>query len=147
MRMLIATLLFLAIGTAVVSSSDHPIIVSIIALIGNPEKFDGKRIIVVGFLSLEFESDILYLSREDSERGIPKNGLWVERTKQMIRNIEQLDGRYVVIEGIFSSERKGHMSITSGGIFQVIRCEPWIELKKLPHRTPGSSLRKPPTTP
>jgi hypothetical protein len=49
--------------------------ISLIQLIANPEKYDGKVIEVKGFLSLEFEGNALYLQKDDYEYFNRKNGV------------------------------------------------------------------------
>lgn len=60
--------------------------VSLIQLIAQPEKFEGKRVRFIGFLRIEFEGNAIYLHREDFDHGIEKNALWVavpdDMTKQ-----------------------------------------------------------------
>jgi len=51
--------------------------VSLIKLIATPEKYNGKRIQVIGYLHLEFEGNAIYLHKEDEEAGLSKNGFWV----------------------------------------------------------------------
>lgn len=51
--------------------------VSLIQLIAQPEKFEGKRVRFIGFLRIEFEGNAIYLHREDFDHGITKNGLWL----------------------------------------------------------------------
>jgi hypothetical protein len=60
--------------TANPNSADH---VSIVQLIANPERYDGKRVQFIGFLRIEFEGTAVYLHREDYEWGIGKNALWI----------------------------------------------------------------------
>ena len=52
--------------------------VSLIQLIAQPEKFEGTRVRLIGFLRIEFEGNAIYLHREDFDHGIAKNGLWVD---------------------------------------------------------------------
>ena len=82
--------------------------VTLVRLIANPEKFDGKLIRVIGFLRLEFEGNVLYLHREDYDHAILGNGIWVDVTPEMMKQNESLNLSYVLLEGIFSSSDKGH---------------------------------------
>ena len=52
--------------------------VSLVKLIANPEKYNGKRIQVIGYLHLEFEGNAIYLHEEDFKRRISANSFWVE---------------------------------------------------------------------
>jgi hypothetical protein len=60
--------------------------VSVIQLIAQPEKFDGKRVRFIGFLRLEFEGNAIFLHREDFDRGISRNGLWVNVPSDMTKH-------------------------------------------------------------
>jgi hypothetical protein len=51
----------LTIAVTIGQSQTEPLHVSLIQLIANPEKYDGKQVAVVGFLRLEFEGNALYL--------------------------------------------------------------------------------------
>ena len=103
--------------------------VTLVQLIANPEKFDGKLIRVIGFLRLEFEGNVLYLHREDYENDILGNGIWVDVTPEMMiemmRQEKSLNMNYVLLEGVFSSSDRGHMSMWSGSISQIRRAELW----------------------
>ena len=52
--------------------------VSLIALIANPEKYQGKRIAVEGVARLEPEAHLLYLSPSDAEHLNQANAVWLE---------------------------------------------------------------------
>lgn len=108
---------------------DSALPVSLVALLASPEKYAGKLVYVTGYLRLEEEEDALYLGENDYLHGILRNGLWVERTKQMEKEIERLDSNYVAIVGFFSAKDRGHMSGSSGGIVRVQRCTFWSDPK------------------
>ncbi|MBF9140172.1 hypothetical protein [Hymenobacter properus] len=57
--------------------------VSLVKLIANPEKYDGKTIQVIGFLNLEFEGDAIYLHKEDFDQGLTRNGFWESFSEKM----------------------------------------------------------------
>jgi hypothetical protein len=81
-----------------VQSVREPADVSLIQLIGNPDKYDGKSVRVIGFLRLEFEGDALYLHQEDFEHALTKNAIWVNAGPGMTKNRERLDKKYVLLE-------------------------------------------------
>lgn len=108
---------------------DQPARVSLVALLAAPEKFDGKLVYVTGYLRLDEEGDTLYLSETDYLHALLRNGVWVERTKEMERDIENLDSKYVSIAGYFSAKDRGHMSRSSGGIVRIRSCTFWSDPK------------------
>src|SRR5271169_6128251 len=82
--------------------AEEPVDVTLVQLIANPEKFDGKLVRVIGFLRLEFEGNVLYLHREDYENAILGDGIWVDVTPEITKQKKTLNMHYVVLEGIFS---------------------------------------------
>jgi len=101
--------------------------VSLVALIANPDVYDGKHIRVVGIVHVGFECDALYFSSEDYKMGITKNAVYLELTQMPIDvpydELKKLNGRYVVIEGVFDSKEKGHMGLYSGTISDISRID------------------------
>jgi hypothetical protein len=118
-------ILLLALALPQLGQPDWPLQVSLISLIANPEKFDGKEVMVIGYLRLEDEGDIIYVGEQDYLHSITKNGIWIERNNAMTTDIEKLDSNYVVIVGVFSLNVRGHQSSASGGIVRVTRCVQW----------------------
>ena len=105
--------------------AEEPTNVTLVQLIANPEKFDGKLVRVIGFLRLEFEGDVLYLHREDYENAILGNGIWVEVNPLIAKKRADLNMSYVLLEGVFNSRERGHMGMWSGELQQVRRAEVW----------------------
>lgn len=63
---------------------------------------------IEGFLHVEFEGNAIYLHKEDYDRGLSKNGLWVSSPDSLrVRMVEASD-QYVLIEGTFDKRRHGH---------------------------------------
>jgi hypothetical protein len=105
--------------------AEEPVDVTLVQLIANPEKFDGKLVRVIGFLRLEFEGNVLYLHREDYENAILGDGVWVDVTPEIAKQTKALNMHYVLLEGIFSSSDRGHMGMWSGAIKKIRRAELW----------------------
>jgi hypothetical protein len=117
-------MVFSMLGGVRSSSGQSPTNVTVIQLIATPERYDGKLIRVIGFLSLEFEGNALYLHQEDYEQVIFRDAIWVEVTPEMDRQKEVLDKHYVLLEGTFSATEYGHMGGFSGTIKNVTRAAP-----------------------
>jgi hypothetical protein len=123
-------LIFLsAILLVVPMHAQEPTDVTLVRLIADPDKFDGKLIRVIGFLRIEFEGDVLYLHREDYENAILGNGIWVDVTPGMGRQKPLLNMNYVLLEGVFASKDHGHMGMWSGAIKSIRRAEVWSPAK------------------
>jgi hypothetical protein len=110
--------------------AQEPTNVTLVQLIANPEKFDGRMIRVIGFLRLEFEGDVLYLLREDYENALLGDGIWVDVTPAITKQSATLNMNYVLLEGVFSSSDRGHMGMWSGTIKQIRRVQLWRSVKK-----------------
>jgi hypothetical protein len=101
--------------------------VSMIALIANPESYDGVQVRVIGYLHLEFESDAIYLHRDDFENGISKNALGISQPADVSPDEWQgLNDQYVLCQGTFRADWMGHMAMNSGTIDDIQRLEPWL---------------------
>src|SRR5438067_12180034 len=95
--------------------------VSIIRLIAAPQDYAQKIVRVVGYLSIEFEGDAIYLHEEDFRRSLTTNALSIGAKPEMRKELERLTGRYVIIEGVFDPSAGGHMGLFSGGIADITR--------------------------
>jgi len=104
--------------------------VSILQLIVTPERYDGKRVQVEGFLYLEFEGNALYLSENDYIHHLSKNALWVTRNSMINERFHKLNSRYVILIGTFDAANKGHMSMNSGSLKDISAADPWPELPR-----------------
>jgi hypothetical protein len=108
-------------------ASDGEYDVSLIKLISNPEKYDGKTIQVIGYLNLEFEGNAIYLHKEDYENGLTKNGFWVDfsREIQSRKTLNDYSKRYVIIVGTFKMKDQGHMGLFGGTLENIDRLDIW----------------------
>lgn len=123
------TLTLLLVGCVwPVGSASSPPVVSMLQLIANPEKYNGKPVSLIGFMHVGFESDIVYLNYEDYRHGILENGLWFERTTEITKN-ELLDMNYVMLSGTFVARPISYSRFSAGGVTNVTRASPWSELK------------------
>ena len=99
-----------------VETADGSTWTSLIRVLANPEKYDGKRIQLAGYYSKSFESVGLFLSKTDARVGNIQNAIWVnvpERSGPKDR-IQQLKRGYVNITGTFHYQPQnghGHMGV------------------------------------
>jgi hypothetical protein len=101
--------------------SETPKAASFIELIANPTKFDGKVVIVTGFLALDPpDGNMIFLHKEDYDHGILLNALATEVSKQMWADREKLDQNYVNITGVFRSAEQSHNRFNT--IAGIINC-------------------------
>ncbi len=96
---------------------------TIIQLLARPEIFDGKRVIVTGYIHRGFEDNGIYVRHQDFEDGLRHNGLWVDSFR-VTADAEECQDSYVILEGLFVSRSYGHYGLWSGRITDVSRCNP-----------------------
>jgi hypothetical protein len=113
------------IRTACDATIPNAEIVSLVQLIATPEKYDGKAILVVGFLRLEFEGNVLYLHEEDYKHGITKNSVWVVRNVKINERTDALNMHYILLTGTFDAEHKGHMGLSNGSLKNITASTSW----------------------
>jgi hypothetical protein len=101
-------------------SAERPTHVSMVALLANPEKFDGHFVRVDGFLRIEFEGHALYFHKEDYDRQLTKNSLWLGISKSG-EEYAEFNLHYVAVEGVFRANNYGHMNAFGGAIENIRR--------------------------
>jgi hypothetical protein len=98
--------------------------VSIIELIANPTKYEGKQVQIIGFLRLEFEGNAIYLHQEDFEHAIFRNAIWIDRPADLSeKQTAEVNNKYVICQGTFKAGEHGHMGMFSGSLTQITRLE------------------------
>jgi len=93
-----------------------PEIVSMIDLIANGAKYDGHLVQVGGFISLTWEDDALYLSKQDYAYQNTKNAIWIDIDEATEAKLKKYDQRYGFVSGTFSAKQCGHMCLYHGSI-------------------------------
>lgn len=94
--------------------------ISLTNLITTPEKYHNEKVMVTGYLNLEFEGNGIYLSEADYLNNIHKNGLWVSFGKDLeIEPLVSFNKKHVSIIGTFDMNDKGHFGLWSGAIIEI----------------------------
>lgn len=96
---------------------------SLINLIATPESYDGKKVQVIGVAVVRFEGTAVFLARDDAERGVRKNAIWLEL--EDLDKFKHLNGKYVVVQGTFVAAMKGHGGMYSGSLRNITRLDEW----------------------
>ena len=101
--------------------------VSIAAIISNPDDYDGRRVRIIGAAQLEFEGNIICLTKEHLKQAAYKNCLWLNIDEQQAKEIGFVNpnGKYVLIEGYFDKDDLGHMGVAAGAIGSIDRFNLW----------------------
>lgn len=98
---------------------------SLVALLANPERFDGRKLMVSGFLTLEHEGTGLYLDRAAYDAGLSKNAVWLDRpTWPEPEETRRLHRTYAEVVGTFDASKLGAYDHYSGALTQVQRITP-----------------------
>lgn len=98
----------------VVDSSAAPVAVSLVSLIATPERYEGSRVQVVGYLRLDFEGTALFLSRDDFLAQNYRSAVWVSVPVSTRQRWRELGDKYVLVEGTFSTASRGHDNCCAG---------------------------------
>lgn len=96
---------------------------SLITVVQTPEERDGKPIRVVGLCTFEFESKAMWVSREALDEAITKNAVWLDTP--ITDKLRAMNRKVMIVEGVFSAKRKGHLGLYSGSIEQISRVDQW----------------------
>jgi hypothetical protein len=142
-----ATLVLVLIFFAQASSNaqDRAAVISVVGLLGNPEKFDAKLVMVQGFLQIEDQprhrlQTSLYLHEEDAKNLLGSNAILVIPSEQMLRDKEKIDRMYVILTGTVHVVRATNDAETV--VLKEIRnCRVWSN----PNRPIGLSTKDDPS--
>jgi hypothetical protein len=110
-------------GTPADKASNQVEAVSLVQLIATPLRFEGKRVWVSGVIRVEFEENRPYMTREHYQKRLWDYGVGLsfdeDALRATTRDLETLNGRYVLVEGIFSPPPTGGIFETNGAITKV----------------------------
>ena len=111
-------------------AADHNLkSVSLMQLIVTPEESDGKLVRVIGVSRIEFEGDGIWFTKEHYKHRVYENSLWIEPDLNALgatrQQLEQFNGKYVLMEGTFNKDNNGHLGMYSGALENVTRFQLW----------------------
>jgi len=115
--------LVLCIFTAGAQEDPATLHLSLMQLIVNPNQYDNHRVIVEGFLTLDYENSALYLHADDASHYITKNAVWVSGSPDMKNRRYEINHHYVQIEGVFKASDTGHLGPYNGTVSQIKRID------------------------
>jgi len=119
----------LSLAGATHPQTQSPAHVSVIQLIANPERYEGKLVSVTGFIHIGREQDLFYLGEADFNHSIVENALWFHLSEQMGKDWQELNRKYVGIVGIFSARHEGPYGCPNGGFPDIKRVQVWSTLE------------------
>jgi hypothetical protein len=94
--------------------------VSIVDLIANPELFDGQKVLVQGYVHLEFEGNGVYLHRDDFRYHNSRNGLWLATADA--GDLSKCQDSYAMVKGMFKAGVGGHFDLYGGVLEHITAC-------------------------
>jgi hypothetical protein len=105
---------------------------SIVQVLAHRDRYHGKEVQIQGYLLVHFEGTAIYLSKDDAEYGITRNGFSVTFDGRAVpykglAGPTEYDRKYVLIEGTFDKDDLGHGSLWQGTIKNVTRV---VELER-----------------
>jgi hypothetical protein len=95
--------------------------VSIIDLIANPAQFDGRKVLVSGYVQFGLEESGIYLHKDDAVHNLWRNGVWIDLGEGV--DSAKCQYSYALVEGTFKAGMSGHNAVSSGELQNVTRCE------------------------
>ena len=97
---------------------------TIIQLLANPDAYDGKKVRVIGVGNAATENCSLSLTKDDWKYSTG-NCLWVALDRAFLEELQQYNGEYVIVEGVFDKDERGHSDAFQGAIKNISRYELW----------------------
>jgi hypothetical protein len=99
--------------------------VALAEVISHPKQYDGRRVRVVGFCSLEFEGNALYLQGADYYHQMWKHAVWLDvEDLERSRDLSAFNNRYVQVEGTYDAKQLGHLSLFAGTLTSITSLQP-----------------------
>ena len=99
--------------------------VSIMQVLATPERYDGRKVRVSGFVTLGFEDLGLHMDESAYLAGIRKNALWLDNPDWLTpKAARQLNRRYAEVAGTFKASRLGQYDLYSGTLTDLRRVVP-----------------------
>ena len=125
---LLALIMLLPVGSArsshASSGSPKPINVGMVALLAEPQKYDGRVIQTIGFVCLEYEGDALYLHEEDYRYQNYENALALRVAEAQRKQFKGLSLKHVIVQGTMYANGP-ESSEYAGAIGNITRLEYW----------------------
>jgi hypothetical protein len=118
-KSLLAALLLMGLGCAGVASAAGVQTVPMRQLLAEPERYEGERVRVNGFLRLEFKAHALYLERNDYNTAVAKHSLKLELRDGQLRSLSRLNNGRVLIEGTFRRDPAGNEAAAPGALHHI----------------------------
>ena len=121
-----AVILLLIIIVVPATTRDTPAkSISLAQLLSTPEKFDGSKVMLLGYLHIDLDGSELFFHETDFLNDLETNSIGVHPSSEMMGIVSKLNHKYVLLEGVFHYTHQDVLSFRSGMIDQISRVEVW----------------------
>lgn len=103
----------------------------LVALLAEPQKYDGKVVRTIGFASIRFEGNALFLHEEDYRYGNLKNAVALRVTEAQAEQFKRMSLKYVIIEGTMHANGDESWDY-AGAIGEITRFDYWGPRSDIP---------------
>ncbi len=93
--------------------------VSLNTIVQDANKFHGLRVRVKGVARIEFEGTAVYSELKAYESRQMRDAIWLTIGWPVSADTLQLNGREIVVEGVFDASQKGHYGAYAGALVDV----------------------------
>ena len=120
LRSALAAVTLLVLAVPVSAGAREP---SLLQLLADPSRYEGRKVLVTGYCRLEFQGTAIFLHKQDYTHTLAHHLWLVFPPASITAKIKNID--YCLVEGVFKPKNKGHMSLYRGAIENITRYEPW----------------------
>jgi hypothetical protein len=101
---------------------------SLVELIANPKAYDGVRVAVVGYVTLSYEDEAIYLHKDDYENRLFTNAVKLAVSTELMERFQKQFRRpcYAEVEGIFHAPEADARVEFAGELRPVSLMKPWF---------------------
>jgi hypothetical protein len=101
---------------------------SLVELIANPKTYDGVRVAVIGYVTLSYEDEAIYLHKDDYENRLFTNAVKLALTTEQMEQYQKQFRRpcYAEVEGIFHVPEADARVPFAGKLLPVSLLKPWF---------------------
>jgi hypothetical protein len=96
---------------------------SAIALIANPEKYDGKVVETEGYVTLGYEDTAVFVTKADKDAWLTANAIFLDLSEVERAKFKKLEGNYCFVIGVFRN-RHGHEDLFPGELDNIQSIRP-----------------------
>lgn len=117
-------------------------IVSMVQLLSAPDKYDKKRLMIIGYFKMGAEDNAIYLSKEHADNWLLNSRIWINVPAGESGKYQEFVNGYVLVDGEFTMnpERNGQYAPGSISIVKMGRWPPSTDL--IPNKEKSQSPPK-----